>query len=208
MMNSFPVNITKEQIETLPLTQFNGNIIVADTLTSYRGAMHLLKDHNCFGFDTETKPAFKKGVVNKVSLLQLATPDCCVIFRLNKIGLHEDLLHILNDKNKLKIGVAVKDDFGSLRKLKHFEPAGFVDLQKYCESFGIQDKSLKKLAAIILGCRISKSQQTSNWELDSLSQPQITYAATDAWVCIEMYNRLKKVEQKYAEINKNHTQIG
>ena len=37
----------------------------------------------------------------------------------------------------------------------------------------------------------SKTQQLSNWEAPQLSGAQLKYAAIDAWVCREMYVRLK-----------------
>ena len=47
------------------------------------------------------------------------------------------------------------------------------------------------LTALLLGFRISKSAQTSNWDSDQLNEKQISYAATDAWVCLKIYDILK-----------------
>jgi ribonuclease D len=205
MINHFPVNISREEISKLPLTQFSGNIIVADNQASFRNSIKMVKEYNNLGFDTETRPSFKKGNTNNVAMIQLATKDKCFIFRLNKIGLRYELIHLLSDKKKLKVGVSLRDDTRLLRKLKYFEPRGFIDLQNYAEQFGIKDKSLKNLTAIILDKRISKSQQTSNWEVENLSQYQLIYAATDAWVCLEIYNCLKMVESEYEGIGKSNT---
>ena len=76
-----------------------------------------------------------------------------------------------------------------------FEPSNFIDLQKIVWEYGIKDKSVKKMSAIILGVRISKTQQLSNWEAEILSEQQRLYAATDAWICREMYNKLMKSEK-------------
>ena len=70
-----------------------------------------------------------------------------------------------------------------------------MDLQKIVWEYGIKDKSVKKMTAIILGFRISKTQQLSNWEAEALSESQCKYAATDAWVCREMYLKLMKSEK-------------
>jgi len=201
MYSIFNSNINSEDVANLPLKQFTGKIIVADNLPSYHGALKMIDGCQILGFDTETKPAFKKGQTHKVSLLQLSDVDTCFIFRLNKIGMPDELVSLLSDLKHLKIGLAIKDDIRALSKLKHIHPAGFVDLQKYVEDFGITDKSLKKLAALIMGFRISKSQQTSNWESEKLTEAQLIYAATDAWMCLELYKRLKEAELNHARIN-------
>ena len=187
---SFKPNITKEEISALPVRCFSGEIFYVDTFEKYLKVISLLEEQTVLGFDTETKPSFKKGKVNDVSLLQLSTSDKSFLFRLNKIGLPEELKYILASDKILKIGVAIRDDINSLQKIGAFEPDGFIDLQQYVKNFGIEDNGLKKLVGIILGFKISKRQQTSNWEAEVLSQAQIEYAATDAWVCYEIYNRL------------------
>jgi len=195
MKTIFHKSITKEEIEEMPGSSFEGKIVIVHTPADTREVYRFLKNQPFLGFDTETKPSFKKGVVNKVSLLQLSTRDMAFLIRLNMTGLTDELLDILSNKNIIKVGVAVHDDVKDLVKLKHFEPAGFVDLQNYAELFRIKDKSLKKLAAIVLGIRISKSQQTSNWENDVLSEAQVKYAATDAWVSYMIYKQLTKVNR-------------
>ncbi len=207
MNNFFPGNITKEEIYQLPLRQFTGRIIVADNPASMQGALNFLDGKKVLGFDTETKPNFKKGHINKVSLLQIADNDTCIIFRLNLLGFPDELAGLISDQSKLKIGLAVKDDINALSKLKHIIPAGFLDLQKYVENFGIADKSLKKLAALILGFRISKSQQVSNWESKNLRDSQLIYAATDAWICLKIYQRLQEIEKKYGKVDQNNIEV-
>jgi ribonuclease D len=142
------------------------------------------------GFDTETRPSFKKGTRHKVSLLQLADDRNAWLFRLNMIGLPPELTALLASPDIVKIGVAVHDDIKALRHLAPFEPGGFVDLQTVVAAHGIKQLGLKKLSAIILGFSISKSQQTSNWEAPGLTLPQQVYAATDAWVCRRIYMQL------------------
>jgi ribonuclease D len=160
--NQYKSTISKEEVSNLPVKSFQGEIFYIDTYEKLLRAEKYILETKLFGFDTETKPAFKKGVFNKVSLLQLATDSQVFLFRLNKIGLPEILRTILSDENVLKIGVAIHDDIGSLRKISPFEPAGFIDLQPFVKEYGIEDNSLRKLAANILGFKISKRQQTSN----------------------------------------------
>jgi ribonuclease D len=200
MTEIFESNITPEVIEKLPLVQFKGKIVLVDTLAGAHKALSYMHDIRLLGFDTESKPSFKKGQYNKISLLQLATNDTSFIFRLNKIGLINELVRLLSDKKIIKVGLSVKDDLRELHKLRYFQPEGFIDLQNYVEKFGIKDKSLKKLAALVTGIRISKSQQRSNWENVKLTDAQLSYAATDAWICYEIYLRLKEAEAKMQNV--------
>jgi len=187
---SFRPSVTHDEISLLPVKSFQGEIYYIDTFEKYLEVVQFFKDEPIFGFDTETRPSFKKGKKYSVSLLQLSTPEKAFLFRLNKIGLPEEIKQILSSEEVIKIGVALHDDISSLRKIAPFDPAGFIDLQQFVKNFGIEDNGLKKLVANILGFKISKRQQTSNWDAELLSQAQIEYAATDAWVCSEIYLKL------------------
>jgi len=187
----FEKEITKEEINRLEVRQFEGRIHVVDTMQALERAVSQINGRNVIGFDTETKPAFKKGVKHDVALIQVSIGEEAWLFRTNRIGLPAPLRRILEDPDCLKIGAGLKDDIQKLRELTNLDPAGFVDLQTYVEAFGIESKSLKKITAIVLGYKISKSQQTSNWEAAELSRMQQVYAATDAWVCLEIYHRLR-----------------
>lgn len=189
---SFRATISKEEVSELPVQKFSGDIFYIDTLEKFESIISDLEKETILGFDTETKPTFKKGKLNDVSLLQLSSSTKAYLFRLNRIGLPKSLASILADENVKKIGVAIHDDISCLRKLTDFEPGSFIDLQQFVKDYGIIDNGLKKLTANILGFKISKRQQTSNWEADVLAQPQVEYAATDAWVCCEIFNKLTK----------------
>jgi ribonuclease D len=149
-----------------------------------------LSGEELLGFDTETKPTFKKGRKNKVSLIQLSTGTLACLFRINKLGLPDELIDLLSDPGVIKAGVAVHDDIRFLKGVKKFEPSGFIDLQTFVKDYGIQSSGLKKLAAIVLGFRISKRQQVTDWEANQLTEAQEIYAATDAWVCHQIYKKL------------------
>lgn len=203
----FEANISNESLEQLPTAAFEGKIVLVDDISELSSAIAYLKKQTVLGFDTETRPAFKKGTKNKVALLQLAGKDKTYLFRLTKIGLPRQLAQILEDENILKIGAAIKEDINQLNKYTKFQAKGFIELQTFIESYDIQDKSVKKMAAIILHVRISKSQQLSNWENEEYTDAQKLYAATDAWVCREMYLELlqhhsnKKKKNDYRKSN-------
>jgi len=187
MARQFNEGVTDEDLKKLPVTQFDGQIIVVDSLDKFYPVLPDLKKTRLLGFDTETKPTFKKGQKNKVALLQLSDDNQAWIFRLNIIGLPQELAYILSDPRITKVGVAIHDDLKALRSLRPFEPGGFIDLQSIVADHGIKELGLKKLSAIVLGFSISKSQQVTNWETPALTWPQQLYAATDAWVCRRIY---------------------
>lgn len=188
----FQKQITKEELADLPLKAFEGHVEIIENEESFYKFLPEIEKARVLGFDTETKPIFKKGKTNnnKVALLQLSTYDTAYLIRLNKIGLPDELTAILANENIIKVGAAVRDDLRYLAKLKPFTPAGFIDLQKMVKKFGIESASLKKMTAIVLKFRISKNQQLSNWENGTLTIAQQRYAATDAWVCHQIFNKL------------------
>ncbi len=189
--------ITSEQLNGLEYASFPGKITVIDEVgPEFNKAIAYLRSQKVIGFDTETRPCFGPNQPRYgVSLLQLSGPGKAFLFRVGIIGMHKRLCGILADKRIIKIGAAIHDDIRGLQKLRDFQADGFVDLQKIIADYGIRDKSVKKMAAIILGFRISKTQQLSNWEAETLSESQCKYAATDAWVCREMYLKLMKSEK-------------
>ena len=193
MNNSYQSTITKEEIAELPLIKFNGEIILIDNEKKLDRIIPSLKNEKVLGFDTETRPAFKKGRINNVALLQLSSSEKAYLFRLNKIGLPNSLKEILCDEKISKIGIAIRDDIRILQKLNYFEPNSFIGLQKFVKQYNIENNGMKKLAAIVLKSRISKSQQLSNWENETLTQAQLSYAATDAWICYKIYKALNAV---------------
>ena len=188
--NKYSESVTPEELEKYRLSWFKGEIVLIDNLDSFLESFPRLLASRVLGFDTETRPSFKKGRKNRVSLIQLANEDLACLIRINKIGIPSELAELLANPEVLKAGVAVHDDIRFLKTVKKFNPSGFVDLQKFVKDFGIQSSGLKKLSAIILGFRISKGQQVTNWEADVLTEAQQIYAATDAWVCHQIYNKL------------------
>jgi ribonuclease D len=190
MIRPFHESITNEELNSLEYRSFEGEIVLVDTMEKYFEAIPELKKYRVLGFDTETKPTFKKGKSNKVSLLQLSGADKAFLFRLKNIGLPEELTKILSDPFIVKTGAAIHDDIKLLQNRRQFQPAGFVELQTMVVKYGISDLGLKKMTAIVLGFKISKRQQVTDWDAETLTHPQILYAATDAWTCYEIYNTL------------------
>jgi ribonuclease D len=184
------LTISKQQIAELDKVVFKGDIFVVDHLAQVKEAIDHLSSNLVVGFDTETKPAFKRGQINNVALLQLATEEECFLFRLNKIGYPKELENLMCDINVKKIGLSLRDDFAALRKRTRRKPENFIDLQLFVDKFDIEDNSLQKIYAILFGQKISKSQRLSNWETAVLSPAQQSYAAIDAWACLRIYNHL------------------
>lgn len=193
----FAETITTQEIEKLPLTAFGGKIEVIDrTDRSFSNAIRYLSSKKLLGFDTESRPSFSSDEPRHgTALVQLSGAEKAFLFRVNTLGMHERLLAILGNPSIVKVGAAVLDDVRGLQRIKGFQPAGFVDLQKIVGSYGIKEKSVKKMSAIVLGVRISKNQQLSNWEAETLTEAQQLYAATDAWICREMYKKLLRCEK-------------
>ncbi len=189
--------IAKEEINKLDVHQFEGKITIVDNAKAANKAIKEISKYEILGFDTETKPAFKKGVKHDIALIQISNTHEAWLFRVNKIGFTEQLIQLFEDENVIKVGAGLNDDMRRMKDLKKFKPAGFLDLQKYVEAFKIESKSLKKIVAIVLGYKISKSQQMSNWEAPDLTEMQQRYAATDAWVCLEVYHKLRNSISKF-----------
>lgn len=184
--------ISKEEVNELPIVIFGGEVKVIDHDDKVSEAIQMLRRHNVVGIDTETKPSFKKGLLHKVSLLQISTEDICFLFRLNKITFPKELGDFLSDKSVKKIGLALKDDFNGLNKLYRFKPENIVDLQSIVKNYGILELGLQKIFAIVFNQKISKSQRLTNWESPELTEQQQRYAATDAWAALLIYKQLMK----------------
>lgn len=180
----------KKLISSLPRLTFPGRIFVITTEKEAEKAVDFLMKFHLLGIDTETKPSFKKKVLNKVALLQVSTENECFLFRLNRLGISSAVLRLL-ESDILKVGVSLSDDIRMISTRSKFHPDNFVDLQNMVELLGIKDKALAKLYANLFGMKISKSQQLSNWEADILSEAQMQYAAIDAWACINLYKEIK-----------------
>jgi ribonuclease D len=192
----FRTTITKDETNHLELNRYRGPInFVADD-ESLSLALKALRREKVLGFDTESRPSFKKGQNFLPSLVQLCGEDTVYIFQLDKLSNPKRLFRLLERDDILKVGVAMGFDVRQLNEITPFKPQGFLDLEPLTDKCGIKNNGLRSLTAIVLGFRISKSEQRSNWGREQLSDRQIQYAATDAWVSREIYLRLMEVLEK------------
>ena len=184
--------ITPEEIELMELAAFPGPIsVITAPGAELDHAVEHLSNQRFIGFDTETKPVFQAHQPrHHTALLQLSSETEAFLFRLQELGLPQAIADILSSPYITKIGAAVGEDIHGLQHYCSFEPHRFMDLQSYAGQYGIEEKSVRKMAAIILGCKVSKAQQCSTWEAEPLSDAQLLYAATDAWICVKMYKAL------------------
>lgn len=187
----FKISISKDQLKNMPTISYTDKITLVDTEAKLSAAIAELRKSKVVGFDTETKPSFKKGVSNNVALMQIYNGERCYLIRINKTGLTDELIDWLSDPSLIKVGLSLKDDFHQLHKRREFNPHGFVELQIMVRDFGINDASLQKIYGIVFGKRISKSQRLTNWEAPELTPAQQRYAALDAKACLEIYTALE-----------------
>ena len=187
----------KDAISSLERVCFQGRIEVIQSTFEADRAVDFLLSQPIIGFDTETKPNFQRGQSSMVALLQVSAQNVCFLFRLNVLGLTDSIKRLLSDEGEtIKVGLSWHDDICGLLKRGFFHPGTFIDIQHIAKEMGIQDQSLQKLYANLLGRRVSKSQQLSNWEAPSLTDAQKNYAATDAWACIQLYEEMMRLRQE------------
>ncbi|SEJ58639.1 3'-5' exonuclease [Cyclobacterium xiamenense] len=188
-----PLKITKEEVNGLDIGAFPGEILLVRDQADLRRMERDLSSQQFIGFDTETRPAFRRGVSYDVSLLQLSTRDTAYLIRLNELGFPIQAKSVLEDPHTVKVGAAVRDDIKALKKLSPgFNPDAFFDLNEELRRVGFLNVGVRNLSAMVLGIRISKSEQVSNWEAPALTEKQLLYAATDAWACLEIFLKLYK----------------
>ncbi len=187
--NSKKRRISKDELNALPLIHWKGRIEILNTIEEMEASAEILSSKALLGFDVETRPSFKKGEYHAPALVQIGDVDCVYLFRICKTGTLSPLLPILESTETLKTGVAIKNDVKELQKLEAFEPAGFTEITEITQKLGYENHGLRALAGLFLEGRISKAAQVSNWERGELSQKQISYAATDAWISRELYCR-------------------
>jgi len=193
--------ITKEDIATYPAEVFNGRIVEVVTIDKCEEVVRYLLGFKILGFDTETRPTFKRGNTHGVSLIQLTTDNTCFLFRTNIIGFPPALIGLLSNPDVLKIGLSLQDDFHSMSRRMKFTPKGFIDLQKIVKNYDIEDISLQKIYALLFQKKISKGQRLTNWDADTLTHSQKQYAALDAWACLKIYEELHQQKTRLAPQN-------
>jgi ribonuclease D len=190
---NFATSIDKQSINALPLAKVEGEVVLIDDAEALCQACNHLRKEQFLGFDTETRPTFRKGENHPTALLQLSGATHTYLFQLLKITDLSPLAPILSDPKILKVGVAIHDDIRKLRETIAFTPGGFIELADITQKARIVNTGLRSLAALLLGVRVSKSSQISNWARADLTPAQITYAATDSWISRRIYERLMEL---------------
>ncbi len=175
----------------LPLSQYEGKVVIAASEETIREALREIGQFSVVGFDTEARPTFKKGQIRQISLIQIATDDKVYLLRIMQTGLMDCIVDFMENPNIVKVGIGLDDDFNLLNRLRSFDKRGFLDLNIRFKEIGAENIGARNLAGMMLGIRISKSAQTSNWEAEEYTDKQISYAATDAWICLEIYRALQ-----------------
>jgi ribonuclease D len=176
----------------LPIFHYQGDIHLINRAEDVAPAVQELQKSNILGFDTETRPAFKKGESYLPCLLQLADEMKCYLFRLNKIGMPQEIVELLADEETLKVGVAIRDDLVGLKKRETFRPKGFIEIADLAKEQGHHKLGLRSLAEVLMEVKVSKKMRTSNWEKKELTPQQLAYAAADAHLGLKLYQILKK----------------
>lgn len=185
-----PKGISKEVINKLPLYRYEGAVKVVSSKNDVAQAIQELNKESILGFDIESQPSFKKGVIHPPSLIQLAAKNIVYIFQLHELESMHVFTPLFENSTINKAGVGINDDLLRLKRFGLFNESGFIEIAKITDQLVISNKGLRGLAAYLLGVRISKNMQLSNWAQKQLTQAQITYAATDAWISREIYLKL------------------
>ncbi len=188
--------ITKEQIQSLPLVRYEGPIELICNSQDLAHALKDLKKEKILGFDTESRPSFKKGVHYPISLIQLAAEKKVFLIQPHKIDNVELLKELWESTKSSKVGIAIHDDIRKLKNFFPFHPTNFIDISDLTKQIGIQNTGLRPLVGMFLGVRISKTAQTSNWAQEELTSAQVNYASTDAWIGRELFLHLQPIIQK------------
>ncbi|GHB96715.1 3'-5' exonuclease [Cerasicoccus arenae] len=199
------LDITKDEINRLPLGRFEGTIHLITTPAAARAAVARLKEVEVLGFDTESRPAFRKGENYSPSIVQFATNYEAYLFQVKRFGGLELLKPLLESESPIKVGVALRDDIKRLQQVDRYDPAGFVEISEISRRLGIEKTGLRSLIGMFLGLRISKNAQVSNWARRTLNHKQIIYAATDAWMSRRLYMLVRKAEQEHLNSNNLNT---
>jgi ribonuclease D len=186
-------SISREAMMALPMRRYEGRVCVIATRSELNDALADIRQQAVVGFDTETRPAFRKGERYDPSLVQVATAQAVYLFQLRRVDVIPALAEVLSESNIVKAGVAVARDIQELKNVFSFAEKSIVDLGVIARRRGLEQTGVRNLAGIFLECRVAKGSRTSNWAAAALAPAQINYAATDAWICRELYLRFDEL---------------
>ena len=186
-MSDEPRAISREDVNALPIKRWDGEVRVVSGAHDAAAALAQIREETVVGFDTETRPAFRPGESYLPSLAQVATAHAVYLFQVSHREVAAAVAEVVASEHIVKAGVGMADDLKSLKKLIEFSEKSIVDLGSAAKRSGHQQSGVRNLVALFLGFRIPKGAKTTNWARTRLSEQQITYAATDAWACRELY---------------------
>ena len=191
--SGFPRGISREQMAALPVRRYEGEVVMVASHREMVRAVDDIRNESVFGWDTETRPAFRKGEMHLPSLVQVATARAVYLFQLQKMDLSGAVAEIFAAPGIVKAGISVADDLKKLAMLFPLEPVAVLDAGSVARRHGMEQTGLRNLAGIFLGFRVPKGAKTTNWAAQRLTAQQVAYAATDAWACRELYLRFREL---------------
>lgn len=175
------------------MRRYEGEVVLVDSAAHLERALADLHAERVVGWDTETRPAFRKGESYLPSLVQMATTRAVYLFQIQRRDFSRELGDVFGAERVLKSGISVKDDLRQLRQVIPLEERAVVDAGQIAWRHGMEQTGLRNLAGIFLGFRVPKGVKTTNWAAPRLSEQQVQYAATDAWTCRELYLKFESL---------------
>ncbi len=183
--------ISREELNALPVCRWEGAVHVVSTPEQVESAIDDIGGERVLGFDTETRPAFRVGESYLPSLVQLATSTSVYLFQIQQVDCAAALRAVMANAAIVKAGVSVADDLKKLKQVFPFDDQAVVDLGRIAKRHGLHQTGVRNLVGLFLGTRVTKGAQTTNWAAPRLTPQQVSYAATDAWACRELYLRFE-----------------
>ncbi|CEP06806.1 hypothetical protein, partial, partial [Parasitella parasitica] len=194
---------------------------VTDINTTIDSLLQLTVNSRIFvGFDCEWYFSRNPYVVGRVSLIQVAHEKCVWLVRLNKIPRDKfpKSLQLFLESNKVvKMGRNVSSDLKKIERDFGFASGslqGSFDLASYCKSKGVIRRatvSLENLCKKVLKKSLPKDSSTarqSDWGTEKLRESQVSYAAKDAFVSIDIFRALENLEAVGAPVDRPSRVIG
>jgi ribonuclease D len=185
--------ISRDDLANLPVRRYEGTVSLVATARELEQARADIRQERIVGLDTETRPSFRKGESHLPCLVQAATARAVYLFQLNRIDVFPALVELLARRDTVKAGIGLAHDLRQLKLVFPFTVDNVLDLGVVARRRGLGQTGVRNLAGMFLGFRIPKGNRTSNWAAPRLSPAQITYAATDAWACRELYLRFESL---------------
>ena len=200
LIPDLPNRLSKEYINSLPVIRYEGSIEIIEDNLKLDVFLSRIPDGTITGFDTETKPVFRRGQNRLPALVQIALPETVLLIKLNPLELPASLIKFFEKESVKKTGIGLRADIAKLQNISPFTARGFIDLSDIAAPKGIIQTGVRALAARYLQGRVSKAEQKSNWERKNLTDRQKNYAATDAWACALIYPKILSDERDYHDL--------